>query len=58
MKKLTLDIEALDVESFHPAAEQASRGTVVGADAGSTIPPYCISVTCGDSHVRACLDAG
>lgn len=57
MKKLTLDIEALDVESFHPAGEQASRGTVVGADAGSTLPPYCISFTCGDSQIRPCMNA-
>jgi hypothetical protein len=53
MKKLTLDIEALDVESFQTADSQPPRGTVVGAD-GSTIPPYCITFTCGDSRIRPC----
>ena len=59
MKKLTLEIEALQVESFHPAGKQPSRGTVVGAGAGagSTLPGYCISFTCGDSQIRPCLDA-
>jgi hypothetical protein len=54
MKKLTLDVEALKVESFHPDDPRPSRGTVVGAD-GSTIPPYCFTFTCGDSMVRPCL---
>jgi hypothetical protein len=54
MKKLTLDVEALAVESFHPAGPQPSRGTVIGAD-GSTIPPYCFTFTCGDSQIRPCL---
>ena len=57
MKKLTLDVDALQVESFHPADERPTRGTVVGAESGSTLPPYCISFTCGDSHIRPCLDA-
>lgn len=54
MKKLTLDVEALDVETFPTADQQPSRGTVLGAD-GSTIPPYCFTFTCGDSHIRPCL---
>lgn len=53
MRKLTLDVEALEVESFQTAGQQQPRGTVLGAD-GSTIPPYCISFTCGDSHIRPC----
>jgi hypothetical protein len=53
MKKLTLDVDALEVVSFHLGDPQAPRGTVVGAD--STIPPYCISFTCGDSQIRPCL---
>lgn len=54
MKKLTLDVEALQVESFSTAAPHASRGTVIAADGGSTLPPYCISFTCGDSQIRPC----
>jgi hypothetical protein len=53
MNKLTLDVEALEVESFSTAAPHESRGTVVGAD-GSTIPPYCFTFTCGDSQIRPC----
>jgi hypothetical protein len=53
MKKLTLDIEALDVDSFQTADPQPPRGTVLGAN-GSTIPPYCFTFTCGDSRVRPC----
>lgn len=56
MKKLALDVEALQVESFQPADARQPRGTVVGADA-RTLPPYCITFTCGDSHVRPCLGA-
>ncbi|HEU0300261.1 MAG TPA: hypothetical protein VFR37_12420 [Longimicrobium sp.] len=52
MKKLTLDLEALDVESFAPADASAPRGTVVGA--AMTVPPYCFTFTCGDSQIRPC----
>ena len=55
MKKLTLNLEALEVESFAPAGSSASRGTVVGADATRTLPPYCVTFTCGDSGIRPCL---
>jgi hypothetical protein len=56
MKKLTLDLETLEVETFEPAKPHlGSRGTVVAAD-GATLPGYCISFTCGDSVVRPCLD--
>ena len=53
MKKLALDVEALDVESFRTADRQPPHGTVLGAD-GSTIPPYCCTFTCGDSQIRPC----
>lgn len=53
MQKLTLDVEALEVESFSTAASHGSRGTVIAAD-GSTIPPYCFTFTCGDSQIRPC----
>lgn len=56
MKKLTLDPEALQVESFQPANARQPRGTVLGANA-MTLPPYCITFTCGDSHIRPCLAA-
>jgi len=57
MKKLTLDIDALDVETFEAVdSRQQARGTVAAADAAMTVPPYCFTFTCGDSHVRACLE--
>ena len=57
MKKLTLDLEALDVESFEPSeARQQPRGTVAGAEGVMTVPPYCFTFTCGDSRVRPCLE--
>jgi len=57
MKKLTLDLDALDVETFDPVdARQRTRGTVLGAEGAMTLPEYCITFTCGDSHIRACLD--
>jgi hypothetical protein len=56
MKKLMLDMEALQVESFRTDDGQPARGTVLGA-AGSTLPGYCISFTCGDSQIRPCMDA-
>ena len=56
MKKLTLDLEALDVESFEPSgSRRQARGTVAGAEAVMTLPEYCITFTCGDSHIRACV---
>jgi hypothetical protein len=55
MKKLTLDVEALEVESFEAADTRLSRGTVMAAEA-MTVPPYCFTFTCGDSRVRPCLE--
>ena len=54
MRKLTLNLEALEVESFRTSAPRPSRGTVVGAD-GMSLPPYCVTFTCGDSQIRPCL---
>lgn len=56
MKKLTLNLEALQVETFRTADAPPSRGTVVGLGA-MTVPPYCFTFTCGDSHVRPCREA-
>jgi hypothetical protein len=58
MKKLTLDLDSLEVESFQPADAQHSRGTVIGADAFLTGPAACVTVSCGDSKIRPCLEAG
>lgn len=55
MSKLTLKLETLGVEPFEAAS--ASRRSAQAAD-GSTIPPYCFTFTCGDSHVRPCLAGG
>ena len=57
MKKLRLDLDALVVESFHPALDGARSGTVAGAQEGDasrsdckecnyTLPPTCMS--CGE----------
>jgi len=56
MKKLTLNFDALDVQSFEAVdSRNQARGTV-GAGGLMTLPEYCITFTCGDSHIRACLD--
>lgn len=55
MKKLTLNVEALEVQTFETADPQASRGTVLGAEAFLTAPDVCVTVGCGDSSVRPCL---
>lgn len=53
MKKLILDMEALEVESFEAAApSDRTRGTVLGAML--TGPQACVTVSCGDSEIRAC----
>lgn len=57
MKKLALDLESLEVNSFATTDPQPSRGTVVAADALSTLPPYCVTFSCGDSHFRPCQAA-
>lgn len=55
MKKVTLDLDTLEVESFQTADPPPAKGTVLAAD-GSTLPDMCITFTCGDSHIRACLE--
>jgi hypothetical protein len=56
MRKLMLDLDALEVESFAAAdPRDEARGTVRGAEAGATLPEYCITFTCGDSRIRPCL---
>jgi hypothetical protein len=55
MKKLTLNLDALKVESFAAADAQPSRGTVVGAEAMFTGPDACVTISCGDSEIRACF---
>lgn len=56
MKKLTLDLDALEVEAFEPAPpREGLRGTVVAASV-MTLPDYCISFTCGDSQIRPCSE--
>jgi hypothetical protein len=55
MKKLTLDLETLDVQSFEPVdARQQARGTVLAAEATNTSPECCVSFGCGDSINRPC----
>ena len=56
MKKLTLDLDALKVDSFQPADAQSVRGTVIGADAFLTGPANCVTISCGDSKHRPCLE--
>ena len=58
MKKLTLDLDSLKVESFQTADAQQSRGTVLGAEVFLTGPDNCVTVSCGDSKVRPCLETG
>jgi hypothetical protein len=55
--QLTLDLEALQVESFAAAdPRDEARGTVRGAEAVASLPEYCITFTCGDSRIRPCLE--
>lgn len=55
MKKLRLEVEALQVESFEAAGPREPRGTVFGAESFPTSPLECVTFTCGDSQVRPCL---
>lgn len=52
MKKLTLNVETLAVESFEAAAPQTSRG---GLAEFLTGPANCVTISCGDSEIRACF---
>lgn len=56
MKKLTLNLESLEVESFAVAETRGSaRGTVLGAELVLTGPQNCVTISCGDSHIRPCF---
>lgn len=56
MKKLTLNLETLKVETFAVAGtREGARGTVLGAEALLTGPANCVTITCGDSEIRACF---
>lgn len=54
MKKLTLDLDALEVQSFTPSAERAERGTVM-AHSGWT---NCGGLTCLLSVCPDCFEIG
>ncbi len=55
MKKVTLNLETLDVETFEPVnARQQKRGTVFGAEPTYTTPECCYTFGCGDSIHQAC----
>lgn len=54
MKKLTLNLDSLKVESFEAAAQATSRGTVIGAEAVMTGPANCVTISCGNSEVQPC----
>ncbi|HEX6747632.1 MAG TPA: hypothetical protein VF092_10115 [Longimicrobium sp.] len=59
MKKVTLNLETLNVQTFAPIDPQReNRGTVLGAEGAMTLPEYCITFTCGDSRIRPCFDGG
>lgn len=55
MKKLTLDLDSLMVESFRTADAQPLRGTVRGEEFLTGIN-NCVTVSCGDSVHQSCLD--
>lgn len=54
MKKLTLNPDALKVESFAAADTQTSSGAVAGVEF-MTGPANCVTISCGDSEIRACF---
>ena len=54
MKKLTLELDSLTVESFRTAEAQPVRGTVRGAEF-LTGPDNCVTISCGDSVHQSCL---
>ncbi len=56
MRKLTLEPESLDVQSFEPVdSRRPARGTILAAEDGMTGPVDCVTITCGDSKIRACF---
>ena len=53
MKKLTLDMDTLTVESFEAGAQPGTR-TVFKAESTNTTPACCYTFGCGDSIHQAC----
>lgn len=53
MKKLTLNLESLEVTTFQPAEPQQVRGTVIGAEM-MTRPGNCVTIACGNSEQQPC----
>ena len=53
MRKLTLNLDSLEVTTFQPAERQASQGTVIGAEM-MTRPGDCVTVSCGNSEQQPC----
>ena len=51
MKKLTLNVETLNVQSFAPADAPQN---VLGAEPTNTTPECCYTFGCGDSIHQAC----
>jgi len=63
MKKIRLNLEALDVVSFETGAEPgAQRGTVHGHGQGFTVPYYFTGVSCygecGTNEYDTCWEDG
>ena len=55
MKKLTLDLEKLNVQSFEAAdAPRRTREIGFGAEPTYTTPECCYTFGCGDSIHQAC----
>lgn len=57
MRKLLLDLDALNVESFETAAADSPRGTVKGAEIG--LPTFIVSMcasACMPSGPRPCFN--
>ena len=54
MKKLSLDLESLAVESFEPELPEPARGTVNGAQAGTLLLSQCLSY-CRPSGIVNCF---
>jgi hypothetical protein len=53
MKKLTLNLESLEVTTFQPTEQRQARGTVIGAEM-MTSPANCVTVGCGNSEQQPC----
>ena len=56
MRKIRLDVEALQVESFDTSAAAGGEGTVHGRE--FTLPQECPSVESGAPGCRGCQNSG